>query len=316
MAGLSPIRQLHDWWQRRRLSAAGQPLGAQRLFLMPTRFGVIWAVLIPVLLLFGINYQNNLAYGLAFWLFAVALVSLWRGWRNLHGVSLTASASGEVFAGDLAHLSVRLSAARHRHALRVVLVAGPGQVAAAEGEIRGTELILPLAVPTLHRGQWRLPPLRLESAWPLGLVRLVAWIDSGVELLVYPAPGETGEALARRRGQGLAPQDFAGLRRFEPGDGPARLAWKQWSRTGVLSTKAFSLPPRRQRWLDYDACTGEPEARLSQLCAQLLDYHRAGDLYGLRLPGLELAPASGPAQRRRALQALARWAAPSTRSGS
>ena len=28
-----------------------------------------------MLLLFGINYQNNLAYGLAFWLFAIALVA-------------------------------------------------------------------------------------------------------------------------------------------------------------------------------------------------------------------------------------------------
>ncbi|MBD3896576.1 DUF58 domain-containing protein [Halomonas sp. ML-15] len=314
MADLSPMQRLRDWWQRRRLSAAGQPLGAQRLFLLPTRFGVIWAVLIPVLLLFGINYQNNLAYGLAFWLFAVALVSLWRGWRNLYGVRLTASASGEVFAGDMARLNVRLSAARRRHALRVVLVAGPGQVAAAEGEIDGGELLLPLAIPTLHRGLWRLPALRLESAWPLGLVRLVAWVDSGVELLIYPAPGEPEEGAARRRGPGLAPQDFAGLRRFEPGDGPARLAWKQWSRTGVLSTKVFSLPPRRQRWLDYAACSGAPEVRLSQLCAQLLDYHRAGDLYGLRLPGVELAPASGPAQRRRALRALARW--PATTGGS
>jgi hypothetical protein len=33
----------------------------------------------------------------------------------------------------------------------------------------------------------------------------------------------------------------------------------------------------------------------------------AGHVYGLRLPGTELAPANGPAQRNAALQALASW---------
>ena len=39
----------------------------------------------------------------------------------------------------------------------------------------------------------------------------------------------------------------------------------------------------------------------------MLAADRAGADYGLRLPGLEIAPDGGEAQRRRCLEALALW---------
>jgi uncharacterized protein (DUF58 family) len=40
----------------------------------------------------------------------------------------------------------------------------------------------------------------------------------------------------------------------------------------------------------------------------VLAAERAGMAHGLRLPGVEIAPAQGDAHRRRALEALALWA--------
>lgn len=297
------------WWRRAAI-APGTPLPQRRLFLLPTRFGLGWAVLVLLLLLFGINYQNSLAYGLSFWLFAVAAVALLRTWRNLLGVRASLRLPAETFAGGEARLGVVLDGGRARHAIEVHAPEASASVSLPEGSGEAD-----LALPAAARGEHPLPLLRLESAWPLGLVRAVAWLASDETLLVYPRPLADEIPEHRQAGAGLEATDFAGLRRAEPGDSPARLAWKQWSRTGVLAAKAFSVPPRQQLWLDYDACRGDPETRLSILCARVLAYHQAGDRYGLRLPGVTLAQGEGAAQRRQALTALARFRPAGTPGG-
>ena len=63
-------------------------------------------------------------------------------------------------------------------------------------------------------------------------------------------------------------------------------------------------------WLDL-AHTGlaggatQPEAQLARLCAWLLLADKRGLLYGLRLPGVEIAPGQGAAHQQKCLQALA-----------
>ncbi len=282
--------------------APGTPLPQRRLFLLPTRFGLVWAVLVLVLLLFGINYQNSLAYGLAFWLFALAAIALLRTWRNLLGITASLRLPPEVFAGGEARLGVVLAGGRPRSGLEVHAEGAVARLDLPEGQGEAS-----LALPAPRRGGQPLPLLRLESSWPLGLVRALAWLESRESLLVYPRPLDDDAPSHRHAGAGLEASDFAGLRRAEPGDSPARLAWKQWSRTGELAAKAFSVPPRQQLWLDYDACRGDPERRLSILCARVLAHHLAGDRYGLRLPGVTLPQGEGSRQRREALEALARF---------
>ncbi len=296
------LAALAERWWRRVAIAPGTALPQRRLFLLPTRFGLGWALLFLLLLLFGINYQNTLAYVLAFWLFGLGVVALLRAWRNLLGITPTLRLPHEVFAGGEARLGVALAGGRPRTALELHAGDASARIDLPEGQ---GEAILALPAPV--RGEQRLPLLRLETRWPLGVVRALAWLESDERLLVYPRPQYDDEPEHRHAGEGLEATDFAGLRRAQPGDSPARLAWKQWSRTGVLAAKAFSLPPRQQLWLDYDACRGDPERRLSLLCARVLAHHLAGDRYGLRLPGVTLPQGEGPHQRRQALAALARF---------
>ena len=59
-------------------------------------------------------------------------------------------------------------------------------------------------------------------------------------------------------------------------------------------------------WLDYGA-TGlsDKEAQLSRLCAWVRSAELQDLRYGLRLPGVHIAPASGTAHLRHCLEALA-----------
>lgn len=304
--GPGPWRARLRRLRERRLAAPlGTPLPQRRLFLLPTRFGLGWAGLATLLLLLGINYQNTLLHALAFWLIALGVVVLFRTWRNLLGVRLSLRLPGEVFAGGEACLGLVAEARRARTALVVGCGGRLARLDLRRGRGEG-ELFLPAP----RRGALVLPALRLETRWPLGLVRALAWQAHDAELLVWPAPIEAPPPDRRAGAGGLDSGDFAGLRRFVPGDSPTRLAWKQWSRTGTLATKAFEAPPRESAWLDYAACPGDPEHRLSLLCGRVLAHHRAGERFGLRLPDRVLAPGQGEAHRRAALDALARCRPP------
>ena len=62
-------------------------------------------------------------------------------------------------------------------------------------------------------------------------------------------------------------------------------------------------------WLDWESFSGcDRESRLSRLCGQVLRIENSNQTdicYGLRLPGLEIAPACGETHRQQVLRSLA-----------
>jgi uncharacterized protein (DUF58 family) len=125
-------------------------------------------------------------------------------------------------------------------------------------------------------------------------------------VLIHPHPVLPPSAQGSRPTPEQVEQgDFAGLRRYVAGDPPAHVAWKHWGRSGELVTKRFEAPARPSLWLDYAACHGDMEQRLSELTARVLAAEDSQATYGLCLPGQTLGVASGGAHRRRALEALA-----------
>ena len=106
--------------------------------------------------------------------------------------------------------------------------------------------------------------------------------------------------------------EIEGVRAYRRGDPLKLVAWKKAAQaleTGAeLVSRDTSTSARRELWLDWSACGHLPaEARLSRLAAWTLAADRADADYGLRLPGVDIAPADGATQRGRCLEALALW---------
>jgi uncharacterized protein (DUF58 family) len=172
---------------------------------------------------------------------------------------------------------------------------------------------LVLHIPVAARGWYRPERLRIESTFPLGLLRCWTWVALDQRALVYPAPlvspepaGAAGDALDGRWLSGAGDDEFFGIRDYRAGDNPRRVYWKGLARGQALQTKDYATAIADARWLDWGQFPGlDQERRLSALCYWVLDYHRKELEFGLRLPGSELAPASGDRQRDAALRALA-----------
>ncbi|MGH8354638.1 MAG: DUF58 domain-containing protein, partial [Pseudomonas sp.] len=103
------------WLARRIPPAASVRLDQRRIFIIPTRVGLAFGLCLLLMLLAAINYQNSLAYGLAFLLLAVFIVAILHTYRNLAGLTLNAGGGGAVFVGEQARFRVRLESRGRAH---------------------------------------------------------------------------------------------------------------------------------------------------------------------------------------------------------
>ncbi len=302
-------------WIARRIPPARQLQLQQRsIFILPTAQGLMFGLLLVLLLLAGINYQNSLAYGLCFLLLSVFVVAILHTWRNLAGLQLAAGELPSVFAGEQACFRVRLQSARRPH--HAIAIGWPQQglqlLDVEAGGLTGAELFLPAE----RRGWLRAPRLRVESRFPLGLLVAWSWVDLDLVALVYPRPlagglpASQGPAAPDERHDGHAVRhggvdDFQGLRSWQPGDSLRRLSWKAFSRERGLLVKDFAELAGHDLWLDFERLGGDTETRLSLLCHWVLQLSRGPDAFGLRLPGVEVPLGHGAVQRDRCLRELA-----------
>ena len=90
MAISSFFRRRMDFWiALRNPGIAGEiNLHNRRLYILPTRFGYIYAVMQFVLLLAAINYTNSMTYVLTFLLTSLGIISLWQTHKNLLGLTV------------------------------------------------------------------------------------------------------------------------------------------------------------------------------------------------------------------------------------
>jgi len=291
-------------------------LNQRRVYVLPTRAGLLFAISLIVLLIGAINYNLSLGYGLVFLLAGLGVTTILHAFRNLAGISLTVGACAPVFAGETARFPLILHNpdARPRHPLRLFL---PSQaVMTTEVPPAGTARVL-LPLPSTQRGWLAMPRATVETLWPLGLVRAWSYTAPALACLVYPKPADAVPPAPTFQGlQGgrlpsdTGDEDFAGLRRHQLSDQPHHVAWKTAARQGPqapLQTKQFSGTAAQALWFDWALLPRgmDVETRLSVLARWVLDAEAAGLSWGLRLPGIEIPQAHGSDHTHTCLKALA-----------
>lgn len=310
---LASLRQsIADWIFRAKAPEAPPvTLVQRRIFILPTRQGYFFALVLTILLLASINYALSLGFILTFLLAAMGGVAMLHTWRNLAHLKLRPGRCDAVFAGDTANFRVVLeSPSRERFA--VAIRRRDEQPAFADVK-PGEPTIATLAVPATRRGRIASGRLEIFTRYPVGFFHAWSYFDFGLNVIVYPRPDPTAGLPPQQSLAGDAEgipiagdEDFAHLRGYRAGDPPRQIAWKALARGDALLTKEFQASASAELWLDWmDAHAPDPESRLSILAHWVIETERLGQSYGLRLPGVAIAPGRGEAHRNRCLEALA-----------
>ena len=302
-------------WARRRQGLDPLPLvlRAPRLYILPTRAGLGFALLLFVMLVAGLNYTNSLALFLTFMIAGTVLVGMHECQRTLQGLELVQAHAGDCHAGATGVLELRFyNAARQA---RRALTIRSGTAAVSEFALApGATLTVRVAFDAARRGRLRLGRLELASTAPFGLFRCWAWLHLPLEVIVYPQPAGSrplpnptvGRAAPRAAASSPGEDEWLNLRAYQAGDSPRSIAWKAWARGAPLMVGQYAGSGGNDYLLSFAGLeTLDLEARLSQLTAWINDCARLDAACELRLPGVELPLGRGAAQRTRLLRELA-----------
>jgi uncharacterized protein (DUF58 family) len=285
-------------------------INRRRIYILPTRFGIMLAAILAAMLIAGLNYNSNLAIAFAFLMSSMALVTMHHCNRNLLRLSVDVTTEVDAFAGREAmfEFELRNSSNVDRRDIEVRCLAAAGMGSVAHGESECIEVIAPVA----QRGVTRISQFELRTRYPFGWFYSWTYVQGSITVYVAPAPAGTRTLpSAGAKGNGThsetrGDEDFSGLRAYEPGVPLKHMAWKVLARGGEAAVRSYSSLAAQPEWLEWSSLDGmEPEARLSQLCLWVLESDAAQRTYGLRLPGKEIAPSGGAAHRFACLRALA-----------
>jgi len=311
-------KKIEAWSEKRNPSGKQAILNRKNILILPTSQGMLFVVAALVVLIAAINYENSLAFGLAFMMVSLFLVSMFHGFNNLNGLELSARPSSPVFCGEDAAFQILLNGEGSRkHEALEFYFRGSTSSHAGLGQYRQEQVAVFCA--TEKRGECTAPKLYVRSRFPTGLFKTWSVVNLQMHCLVYPKPiavpikqfldsgSNADESALVRSGT----KDFYGFRSFTPGDSLKQVAWKNVARGQGMLVKQFVDYIDERLWLDWDMFFGfNQEERLSRLCFCVLQLGGSDATYGLKLPGLEITPHSGKQHKLKVLQALALYKLP------
>ena len=307
-------------WAARRHGRDSLPIkiNRRRIYILPTRFGVMLACMLVAMLIAGLNYNSNLALAFGFLMASIALVTMHHCNRNLLGLQVDVTTEVDAFAGREASFEFVLrndsEVERRDVEIRCLAAAGVRSVPA-----RSSEAVL-VAVRVPRRVIVRIAQFELRTRYPFGWFHAWTYVQGALTVYVAPAPhgSRTLPAVAGSgtgsRSETRGDEDFAGLRAYEPGVPLKHMAWKVLARGGEPAVQSYTSLAALPEWLEWSALEGEDtERRLSQLCLWVLESESAQRIYGLRIPGKEIPPGRGAAHRFACLRALAMFGSAESR---
>jgi uncharacterized protein (DUF58 family) len=327
----------HPWVVRTVESISGRKgvehgevlLDRRRVYILPTRAGMLFAAAMLMMLIGSINYMLQLGFMLTFLVTSMALVAMYHTHRNLARLTVTAHRAENVFAGDLAtfEITVHNPTPEARYALEFEPLATTSPLLEAFGPDLPVQPItnadipaagsceVRVAVSTRARGRLPCPRLRIETRFPFGLWQAWSYYMPPLTAIVYPTPEHDAPELPmvaavdaeQETGMAVSGDEFAGVRPYQAGDPLQRVAWRLAARSDDLTVKLFEGYAQGEVVLELGAVDAHlpGEQKLSRLSRWVLMAEAAQVRYALSLPHTRVDFGLGAEQRERCLTALA-----------
>lgn len=272
-------------------------LNHHRVYILPTKQGIAFALLLFIMLLGSINYGNSLGYFLTFLLASLSIVTIFHTYNNLLKLSLGPAINKPVFAKEKINFKIQVNNLQHHVRFSVNTFTHVNIINTIDIP-QNNFSTLTISHCFQQRGIMPLPRFTIESRFPFGLFRSWAIVELKQTQLVYPSPllksplpiKSSGFAEGKKQLK-IGTDDFKGLRSYVNGDSLQHVHWKSFARHQTLQTKEFSSTSTNELWLNWtDTTVKGTELKLSQMTQWVLLADKAKLQFGLRLPNTVIKP--------------------------
>ena len=287
-------------------------LNPRRIYIIPTRWGLLYGVMLLALLVGSINYSLSLGYYVTFLLASLGNIAMLHTWRNLVHLQIEVLHAKPVFASSVAQVTLKVSDNKNRQRYNIA-ARFADNIVTQDDITANSSQAFELALTTQQRGWLSVPRIALYTEFPLSLFHAWAYVDNPFQVLVYAKPSDNNSLQPESIDAGAkgashlnkGDDDFYGHKTYQIGDSPSRVDWKASSRGVGMLTKQYSGTGQSMLWLDWAATEGEHEARISLLTQWVIEANNTHQTYGLKLPASLIEPSNSDAHYHQCLRALA-----------
>ena len=270
----------------------------RKIYIIPSKLSLMLLLVIALIVLAGINYQNNVFYILAFWLLSLFIWNFILTFLNLAKLEIKAKKATNVFLGESAQFEFELLRSNKSvHGLRI-------KTNEAYLESIYVDKHKPKAVfisqKTQQRGKMELEKMIFSTVFPFGFSYGFSYVYLDLPVWVYPKAIDanvqgvnhtSGDQQTLEDLLSIGSEDFHQLKQYQPGERLGHIHWANYAKTGELKVKEFVDVNSSSVWIDWaDFPMLEKESRLSHLCYLITTAHKNNINFGLRLPNNEIKP--------------------------
>jgi len=290
----------------------------KRIFILPTKQGLLFALTLLVMLMAAINFSNSLIYLITFFLSSLAVLSMLSTQKNLLGLTFYTTAATPVYCGETAYIPLHIydknnqnsqNSSNPHYAIRI-------NTDNFSQTLDSSDYSEPVNIPVLSskRGYIQLPVIVVSSVFPFGLFYAWSNIQLKTQSLAYPKPLKyqlpDNLTSIQSNNEGKNSQgnsDFHGLDKYSPGESLKQVHWKAYAKGQGLYIKRYSGSDSNNfYWLEWNKFNQlGSEERLSILTYLITEAEKKGDHFGLLLPQKTLAIDSGKKHKHLCLEQLA-----------
>ncbi len=312
------LRQRWETWlQKRSPYDIETRFSHQNLYILPTRLGRLFLLVIAVLFVGAANFGNSLIYALAYWLLSLLILNFLFTYKNVSGLVLRVETLQHAFVDDAvgAVISLCSDGAKSSYSICLSRDDEPAEETRVLDVAAHQRPHVQLSWTAQHRGYQPMARITISSTFPLGLARVWGFAYLKAEPVAFPKPIQSVRMDFRHADQAhgdidhdmhKGSTDFYALREFQPGDSYKHIHWPSFTKSDAPLVKTFVDYRGEETWLRWAQFEGlEVEARLCHLSYLLDVMETAQQPYGLDMPNGCLELGVGPAQRESGFMLLA-----------
>jgi uncharacterized protein (DUF58 family) len=261
---------------------------------------------------------------LSYLLAGMFITAMMKSFFNLAGLCISANPDSYGHAEQAIYFPLVLNSKKTRFALHFSFASFPYQ---QQPQIRLSEsdqgeMYIQVPFNYANRGRYSPGRLKISSEYCFGLFTTWTHLDFDFQAIVYPQKKIVKSTLASLISaqqesisdsavvhQVKGSDDFYELKNYINGEPLSGIAWKQLAKGQGKFSKHYQQNKVHPDWLIMHNMPGrDKETKLQQLCFLVVQFSNTGQVFGLELRNVQIAPASGELHKQKCLLALTDFA--------
>lgn len=284
-------------------------ISRHNIYILPSKAGWLFILTLIAILSGAINYNNNMAYLLCFFLASLGFIAMLQTHQNISGIIIKSAHSPAVYCGREIEFNFDVSTNTSHHHFSIH-IENNKEVLSVSNALNPKFTVTDTAK---KRGRQNPSRFKVCSEFPLGLFHAWTQVNINNSVIIYPKPVthsvinsdfSSGNKQTRKA---IGDDEYTGIRNYIKGDNPKKMAWKTIAKTNILYTKEFHTESGDYLIFDYKQLSDitNIEEKLSILCGLIINTHNQKTIYGLRLPKKVIGPSHGENHLHKCLSQLA-----------